>query len=139
MFSKETNDQQKIAILNNLFLGEVGGDSHHIRQALSIELSLKEQEAEMFIEEQKDVPEEGETFLKECELPLLLSIVNSDGSGKLTEYLTSDMFLDIWRPEEFQTALSRVMENEGLIKTHLLTLLSSVCGRMWFCWLDPNQ
>ena len=54
MFSTESSDQLKILILNKLFLGELGGDSHHIRQALKIELCLREQRAEMFIEEQKD-------------------------------------------------------------------------------------
>jgi hypothetical protein len=54
MFSTESSDQQKKGILNKLFLGELGGDSHHIRQALKIDLCLREQQAEMFIEEQKD-------------------------------------------------------------------------------------
>jgi hypothetical protein len=102
MFSTESSDEQKISILNQLLLGVVGGDSHHIRQALRIELYQRIQHDEMFIEEMKGEAsdEEGENYFKECELPLILGMINSDGSGKLIEYLTSAIFLDIWRPEE---------------------------------------
>ena len=49
--------------------------------------------------------EEEAHYLEECELALLIGILNSDGSGQLTEYLTSALFIDIWKPEEIQNTL----------------------------------
>ena len=68
---------------------------------------MKAQEDMIIKEESKSNPDliqsssEGEAhYLKECELALLIGVLNSDGSGLLTKFLVGPRFVDIWRPEE---------------------------------------
>jgi len=83
--------------------------------------------------------QENEQYLKECELALLTGILHSDNSGHLTTYLTSELFIDIWKPDEIQTVFNRLISNERLAKKHLHGFLSGICVRQWYSWLDPNQ
>lgn len=40
LFSREASDGMKIETLNRLFLGQGGGDSHHVRTAMRVEISM---------------------------------------------------------------------------------------------------
>lgn len=75
--------------------------------------------------------------MKDCDLALMVAVLNSDGTG-LTEFVTSSMFLDIWNADEIETVFMKLLSSDELLQQHMATFMGGVCTRMWFSWLDPS-